>query len=188
MKKLLLAGGLLALAAFSLPKLPGPTKRTAAPDPNTTAEVPQDHKLVIYQLMTRLFGNKVALNKPYGTIAENGCGKFNDITDKALDEIKKLGVSHVWYTGVIEHATLTDYTAAGIPADDADVVKGRAGSPYAIKDYYDVDPDLAVVVKNRMAEYEALIKRTHDHGLKVLMDFIPNHVARSYKSDAKPLA
>ena len=186
MKNLLLAGSLLTLAAFSLPKLPVPTKRTAATDPNTTAEVPQDHKLVIYQLMTRLFGNKVALNKPYGTIGENGCGKFNDVTDKALDEIKKLGVSHVWYTGVIEHATMTDYTAAGIPADDADVVKGRAGSPYAIRDYYDVDPDLAMVVKNRMPEYEALIKRTHDHGLKVLMDFIPNHVARSYKSDAKP--
>ena len=97
-----------------------------------------------------------------------------------------MGVSHVWYTGVIEHATMTDYTAAGIPADDADVVKGRAGSPYAIKDYYDVDPDLAVDVKNRMPEFEALIKRTHDHGLKVIMDFIPNHVARSYKSDAKP--
>ncbi|MCC3154140.1 alpha-amylase family glycosyl hydrolase [Hymenobacter sp. BT770] len=186
MKKLLLAGGLLTLAAFSLPKPPVPTKRTTTNDPNTTAEVPQDNKLVIYQLMTRLFGNKVALNKPYGTIAENGCGKFNDITDKALDEIKKMGVSHVWYTGVIEHATMTDYAAQGIPADDADVVKGRAGSPYAIKDYYDVAPDLAVVVKNRMPEYEALIKRTHDHGLKVLMDFIPNHVARSYKSDAKP--
>jgi glycosidase len=186
MKKLLLAGGLLSLAAFSLPNPPVDKKHPKATDPNTTAEVPQDHKLVIYQLITRLFGNKVALNKPYGTIGENGCGKFNDITDKALDEIKKMGVSHVWYTGVIEHATMTDYTAAGIPADDADVVKGRAGSPYAIKDYYDVAPDLAVVVKNRMPEYEALIKRTHDHGLKVIMDFIPNHVARSYKSDAKP--
>ena len=187
MKKLLLAGGLLTLAAFSLPNPPVPNTRAAATDPNTTAEVPQDHKLVIYQLMTRLFGNKVALNKPYGTISENGCGKFNDVTDKALDEIKKMGVSHVWYTGVIEHATLTDYSAQGIPPDDADVVKGRAGSPYAIRDYYDVDPDLAVVVKNRMPEYEALIKRTHDHGLKVLMDFIPNHVARTYRSDAKPL-
>ncbi|WP_201984365.1 alpha-amylase family glycosyl hydrolase [Hymenobacter rubidus] len=186
MKKLLLAGGMLTLAAFSLPNPPVDKKHPHATDPNTTAEVPQDHKLVIYQVMTRLFGNKVALNKPYGTITENGCGKFNDISDKALDEIKKMGVSHVWYTGVIEHATMTDYTAAGIPPDDADVVKGRAGSPYAIKDYYDVAPDLAVVVKNRMPEYEALIKRTHDHGLKVIMDFIPNHVARSYRSDAKP--
>lgn len=188
MKNLLLAAGLLTLAAPSSP-LPPVSLHVSQPvfaDPNTTDEVPQDHKLVIYQLMTRLFGNKVALNKPYGTLAENGCGKFNDVTDRALDEIKKLGVSHVWYTGVIEHATMTDYAAQGIPADDADVVKGRAGSPYAIKDYYDVAPDLAVVVKNRMAEYEALIGRTHAHGLKVLMDFIPNHVARSYKSDAKP--
>jgi glycosidase len=188
MRKLLLAAGLLTLAASTPHSLPVADKTVAPPpDANTTAEVPQDNKLVIYQLMTRLFGNKVALNKPYGTITENGCGKFNDITDTALDEIKKLGVSHVWYTGVIEHATMTDYSTAGMPADDADVVKGRAGSPYAIRDYYDVDPDLAVVVKNRMPEYEALIKRTHDHGLKVLMDFIPNHVARYYKSDAKPV-
>ena len=185
MKKLLLASGLLTLAAFSLPSPPVDDQR-AINDPNTTAEVPQDNKLVIYQLLPRLFGNKVALNKPYGSIGENGCGKFNDITDKALDEIKKMGVSHVWYTGVIEHATMTDYTSQGIPADDADVVKGRAGSPYAIKDYYDVAPDLAVVVKNRMGEYEALIRRTHSHGLKVIMDFVPNHVARSYRSDAKP--
>ncbi|MDO7873421.1 alpha-amylase family protein [Hymenobacter sp. ASUV-10] len=185
MKKLLLAASLLTLAA-STPHTPPVAQKTAA-DPNTTNEVPQDNKLIIYQMMTRLFGNKVALNKPYGSITENGCGKFNDITDTALDEIKKLGVSHVWYTGVIEHASMTDYTSSGMPADDADVVKGRAGSPYAIRDYYDVAPDLAVNVKNRMAEYEALIQRTHTHGLKVLMDFIPNHVARSYKSDAKPV-
>ena len=188
----LLAAGALALAALTPPTTPPPVaasapSATALADPNTTDETPKDNKLVIYQLMTRLFGNKVALNKPYGTLAENGCGKFNDITDKALLEIKALGVSHVWYTGVIEHATMTDYTPAGIPADDADVVKGRAGSPYAIKDYYDVDPDLASKPQLRMAEYEALIAHTHGHGLKVLMDFIPNHVARSYKSDAKPV-
>ncbi|NML66077.1 alpha-amylase [Hymenobacter sp. RP-2-7] len=157
---------------------------TYAQDPNTTAETPQDHKLLIYQLLPRLFGNKVALNKTYGTIQENGCGKFNDINDLALTQIKDMGFSHVWYTGVLEHATMTAYP--GIPADDADVVKGRAGSPYAVKDYYDVAPDLAVNVHARMAEYEALIKRTHAHGLQVLMDFIPNHVARSYHSDAHP--
>ena len=188
MKNLTLAASLLALSAFTSSSSPvAPISSVAlANDPNTTDEVPQDNKLVIYQLLPRLFGNKVALNKPYGTIVENGCGKFNDINDLALTRIKEMGVSHVWYTGVIEHATMTSYPAAGLLADDADVVKGRAGSPYAIKDYYDVDPDLAVNVKTRMAEYEALIKRTHAHGLKVIMDFIPNHVARSYHSDAKP--
>ncbi|WP_048922699.1 alpha-amylase family glycosyl hydrolase [Rufibacter radiotolerans] len=160
----------------------------AAPnqDPNTTPEEVKDNKLVIYQMMTRLFGNKKAVNKTYGTLAENGVGKFNDITDKALQEIKKLGATHVWYTGVIEHATMTDYTRFGIPLDDADVVKGRAGSPYAIKDYYDVNPDLAVDVRKRMAEFEALVQRTHKNNLKVLIDFVPNHVARFYQSDAKP--
>src|ERR1700749_4967226 len=97
-----------------------------------------------------------------------------------------MGFTHVWFTGVIEHATMTDYSQYGIKADDPDIVKGRAGSPYAIKDYYDVDPDLAVDVKNRMAEYQALIDRTHANHLKVIMDLVPNHVARTYGSDAKP--
>jgi glycosidase len=145
-----------------------------------------DHKLIIYQLLPRLFGNTKTLNKANGSIEENGVGKLNDINDKALQEIKKMGFTYVWYTGVIEHATMTDYSAFGIKADDPDIVKGRAGSPYAIKDYYDIDPDLAVDVKNRIGEYEALIKRTHSNGLKVLMDLVPNHVARTYASDVKP--
>ncbi len=143
-------------------------------------------KINIYQIFTRLFGNKVQANIPYGTIEENGVGKFNDITEKALQEIKALGISHVWYTGIIEHALLTDYTAYDIPMDDADVVKGRAGSPYAIKDYYDVNPDLAVEVDKRMQEFEYLLRRTHEQQLKVIIDFVPNHVARYYKSDVKP--
>ncbi|MGI4751319.1 MAG: alpha-amylase family protein [Janthinobacterium lividum] len=144
------------------------------------------HKLLIYQLLVRLFGNQNSTNKYYGSIEENGCGKFNDITDAALQEIKKMNFSHVWFTGIIEHATMTDYAYYGIKTDDPDVVKGRAGSAYAIKDYYDVDPDLAVDVKNRMAEFEALIQRTHENGLKVIIDFVPNHVARTYCSDTKP--
>lgn len=155
-------------------------------DSNTTSENIRDNKMIIYQMMTRLFGNKNTFNKQYGTIEENGVGKFNDITDKALTELKKLGVTHVWYTGVIEHATLTDYSSYGIKRDDADVVKGRAGSAYAIKDYYDLDPDLTVDVNKRMHEFEALVKRTHKNGLKFLIDFVPNHVARAYHSDVKP--
>ncbi|HVV56562.1 MAG TPA: alpha-amylase family protein [Mucilaginibacter sp.] len=145
-----------------------------------------DHKLIIYQLLPRLFGNTKQVNKYYGSLEENGCGKFNDISDKALAAIKALGATHVWYTGVIEHATMTDYSVYGIKPDDPDVVKGRAGSPYAVKDYYDVDPDLATDVRNRMSEFEALIERTHRAGLKVIMDFVPNHVARTYASDARP--
>lgn len=148
---------------------------------------PPNHKLLIYQLLVRLFGNQNQTNKYYGSIEENGCGKFNDINDLALQEIKKMSFSHVWFTGIIEHATMTDYSYYGIKQDDPDVVKGRAGSPYAIKDYYDVDPDLALDVKNRMQEFEALIERTHENGLKVIIDFVPNHVARTYRSDAKPI-
>lgn len=155
-------------------------------DPHSNKEKVTDNKLVIYQMMVRLFGNKNQTNKHYGSIEENGSGKFNDITDVALEKLKDLGISHVWYTGVIEHATMTDYTSMGIKMDDPDVVKGRAGSPYAIKDYYDVDPDLAVDVPNRLKEFDELVARTHSKGLKVIIDFVPNHVARHYVSDAGP--
>lgn len=143
-------------------------------------------KQIIYQVLPRLFGNQSTTRRINGTISENGCGKFNDFTTKALEEIKKLGITHVWYTGIIEHATQTDYSQFGIAKDHAGVVKGIAGSPYAIKDYYDVDPDLAVDVNNRMAEFEQLVKRTHQADMKVIIDFVPNHVARQYHSDVKP--
>jgi len=143
-------------------------------------------KISIYQVLPRLFGNEITTNKQNGTIQENGCGKFNSFTPKALKEIKSLGITHVWYTGVIEHATQTDYSAFGIRKDHQGVVKGKAGSAYAIKDYYDVDPDLAENVETRMTEFEALVERTHKAGMKVIIDFVPNHVARQYHSDAKP--
>ena len=144
------------------------------------------NKKVVYQVFTRLFGNTNTTNKPWGTIEENGVGKFNDFTDKALSEIKDLGVTHIWYTGIPHHDVIRDYTKYGISNDDPDVVKGRAGSPYAVKDYYNVNPDLAVNVANRLQEFEALIARSHKANLKVVIDIVPNHVARNYKSLTNP--
>ena len=146
----------------------------------------KEHKKVIYQVFTRLFGNENSTNKPWGTIEENGVGKFEDFTDEALKEIKALGVTHIWYTGVLHHAMVTDYSEYGISNDDPDVVKGRAGSPYAVKDYYQVDPDLAVDPSQRMQEFEALIKRTHAQGMKVIIDIVPNHIARKYEGANNP--
>lgn len=143
-------------------------------------------KVVVYQVFTRLFGNTSTTNKPWGTIKENGVGKFADFNDKALQEIKDLGVTHIWYTGVPHHDVISDYTAFGISNDDPDVVKGRAGSPYAVKDYYNVNPDLAVDPAKRLEEFEALIERTHKNGLKLLIDIVPNHVARNYQSLTNP--
>lgn len=143
-------------------------------------------KIAVYQIFTRLFANQNTSNKFNGTIDENGTAKFSDINNNALKSIKELGISHVWYTGIIEHATMTDFSKYGIKNDHPQVVKGIAGSPYAIKDYYDVNPYLADNVENRMAEFEELIKRTHQNNLKVIIDFVPNHVSREYYSDAKP--
>ena len=143
-------------------------------------------KLIIYQIFTRLYGNRNTTRQENGSIVENGCGKMNDFTPSTLKKIREMGVSHIWYTGIIRHATQTDYTAYGIPKNHPAIVKGKAGSPYAITDYYDIDPDLAVDVNHRMLEFEQLIERTHQAGMKVIIDFVPNHVARQYHSICKP--
>tara|TARA_R110002126_G_scaffold54341_14_gene147197 strand:- start:11688 stop:13637 length:1950 start_codon:yes stop_codon:yes gene_type:complete len=182
---------LAALAALSLTGCGQPPVSQPAKDIETTPaadlSAPNRHgKPVVYQVFTRLFGNTNTTNRPWGTLEENGVGKFNDFTDEALAGIKALGTSHIWYTGVPHHALINDYTAVGISLDDPDVVKGRAGSPYAVKDYYSVNPDLAVNPANRLAEFKALIERTHQHDMQVIIDIVPNHVARDYQSLAKP--
>ncbi|WP_343860117.1 alpha-amylase family protein [Aliiglaciecola litoralis] len=154
-------------------------KPSFEPSPNAV-------KPVVYQVFTRLFGNMKSANIPWGTIAQNGVGKFSDFNRQALAGIKELGVTHIWYTGVPHHAVIADYTEYDISEDDPDVVKGRAGSPYAVKDYYSVNPDLADNPANRLAEFEQLITRTHAAGMKVIIDIVPNHVARNYQSVAKP--
>ncbi len=144
------------------------------------------NKIVIYQVLPRLFGNTNGNLVPNGTLEQNGCGKLNDFSDAVLQKIKALGTTHIWYTGVIEHATQTAFSKPKIAADHPAIVKGIAGSPYAIKDYYDIAPALAEDVSQRMKEFEELVKRSHKSNLRVIIDFVPNHVARQYKSDKQP--
>lgn len=145
-----------------------------------------NQKAVIYQLFPRLFGNTKNNNYPGGSIDRNGCGKFNDISPTVLTSMKEFGITHIWLTGVIRHATGTDYSEFGLPPSHPGILKGKAGSPYAICDYYDVDPDLAVKVADRMLEFQSLVERIHEYGLKLIIDFVPNHVSRDYKSRMKP--
>jgi len=143
-------------------------------------------KLTVYQMMFHLWGNKNTTNKSNGSAQDNGVTKFSDISDLALQKLKDFGYSHLYMTGLIEHATMEDLTSIGIPKDHPDVVKGRCGSPFAIKDYYDVNPFFATNPKKRIQEFEAMVGRVHENGLKIIMDFVPNHVARVYYSDMKP--
>jgi len=143
-------------------------------------------KIIIYQVLPRLFGNTKTTYVPWGTKEQNGIGQFSDFTDKALSSIRDLGITHIWLTGVLHHALAADYKELGIPDDDPDVVKGRAGSPYAIKDYYSINPDLAQNPSRRNEEFKDLVKKIHDFGMKVIIDIVPNHVARKYQSLLKP--
>ncbi|MEN3370019.1 MAG: hypothetical protein V7609_2162 [Verrucomicrobiota bacterium] len=140
----------------------------------------------IYQLFVRLFGNTNETRKQNGTLAENGVGRFADINDAALSSIQQMGFTHIWLTGVLQQATATDYSACGQPADDTDLLKGLAGSPYAIKDYFDVCPDYAEKPAERLKEFGLLLNRLHAHKLKAIIDLVPNHVARSCDSCVKP--
>lgn len=174
MKKIVLPALLaLVLLASLRPKSEDPTPMNSK-------------KIVVYQVFTRLFGNTNTNNIPWGTKEQNGVGKFNDFTNTALSEIKKLGVSHIWYTGVPYHGVIGDFPEIGLTSDDPDVIKGRAGSPYAVRDYYQVNPDLAVDVTRRMEEFEALIVRTHKQDMKVIIDIVPNHVSRHYEGKNNP--
>ena len=175
----------LVLFAFAASAITA-NAQTSTDMTNKKNDAAPGHKAVVYQVFTRLFGNKNATNKPWGTIEENGVGKFNDFTDRAFKETRDLGVTHIWYTGIPHHAVVGDYTSIGVSNDDPDVVKGRAGSPYAVKDYYDVDPDLAVDPVRRLEEFEALIARTHKAELKVIIDIVPNHIARRYEGRNNP--
>ena len=157
-----------------------PTFRRAGRTP------PEGPRTRIYQLLPRLFGNVNGTRMPGGTLEVNGVGKFGDIDDAAISELKGMGFTHLWLTGILQQATATDYSAVGEPADDPDLLKGRAGSPYAIRDYFDVSPDYAEDPAKRMEEFKALIARIHAQGLKAIIDFVPNHVARSYSSSVKP--
>lgn len=154
-------------------------RRTGRTDPGAP-------KMRIYQLLPRLFGNTNETRKPNGTLAENGSGKFSALNDASLAELQGMGFTHIWLTGVPQQATATDYSDIGEPADDPDLLKGLAGSPYAIRDYFDVSPDYADDPAKRIDEFEAVIARIHAKGMKVLIDFVPNHVARSHDSTVKP--
>ncbi|MCM1369459.1 MAG: alpha-amylase family glycosyl hydrolase [Candidatus Amulumruptor caecigallinarius] len=143
-------------------------------------------RLIIYQAFPRIFTNTNSTCKPWGTYEENGSGKLNDITPRLLKSLKDMGVNCIWLTGVVENATMTSFADGRIPADNPNVVKGQAGSPYAIKDYYDVSPAIAADIDKRMKEFEDVVKRTHEAGMKLIIDFVPNHTARVYHSDSAP--
>lgn len=187
-------GGLYGCSDASVPAgpgdktIPGFVEYSPGENPAATlrARLASGSRVRIYQLFVRLFGNTNETRKINGTLAENGVGKFADINDAALDAIAAMNFTHVWLTGVLQQATATDYPEISEPADDPDLLKGLAGSPYAVKDYFDVCPDYAVDPKQRLAEFRALLARIHAHGLKALIDLVPNHVARSYQSDVMP--
>lgn len=110
-------------------------------------------KKIIYQVMTRLWDG----------------GKMSGWDGPSFAYLKTLGVDYVWYTGIPRHSTGKDF------------VKGDPGCPYSITDWMDVNPYLADVPDDRLAEFDALVARTHAAGLKCILDFIPNHVARDYR-------
>ncbi|MBO7378228.1 MAG: hypothetical protein J6U31_00535, partial [Bacteroidales bacterium] len=170
---------LLALLAYS-----GCSE--TAPEKKISESSDESPKIVIYQMLVRVFGNTNTTNVYNGTRAQNGCGHMSDVSSEALQSIKRLGCNYVWYTGIIQQATKTDWSEYGIPRQHPAVVKGNAGSPYAITDYYAVSAELADSVPARNEEFVELVNRTHEAGLKVIIDFVPNHVARQYHSVCCP--
>ena len=180
---LILVFSIVSTQSISQVKSPKLNKKSIE---KSMAVATRNDKLVIYQIMTHIWANTNTTNKQNGSIEENGITKFSDYNDLALSTLKKLGYSHLYMTGILEHATTLDYTSIGIKKDHPENVKGRCGAPFAVKDYYDTNPFYANDPKNRMKELKAMIERIHKAGLKLVIDCIPNHLAREYGSDMKP--
>jgi glycosidase len=172
------------LAVFSF----GPLGAQVLPNLHPmSSNQPNTHKFVVYQMMFHLWGNQYAgALKKNGSYLENGVTKFSDVSTKSLTALQAKGISHLYATGLLEHATMEDFSAYGSPLDHPMVVKGRAGSPFAIKDYYDVNPFLATEPQHRMKEFGDMLERIHQREMKLIIDFVPNHLARQYYSDQKP--
>ncbi len=135
-------------------QVPGVKKLSTLPKPARA--------VTIYQVAPRTYaaqGNGAAL-----------AGKLSDMTTDRLREIRDLGIDYLWLTGVLEHAARAQ--------TDPDVVKGEAGSYYAIYDNWDVSSEIGT-----MADFEAVIERAHSVGLRVLIDFVANHTARLHRTD-----
>ena len=146
----------------------------------------ETHKLIIYQMMFHLWGNTTTNPQKNGNSITNGTTKFNDVSNKALNVLHDKGFTHLYTTGIIEHATKEDYSKYGCSLDHPSIVKGSCGSPFAVKDYYDVNPFLANKPENRLEEFKLMVERIHENKLKIILDFVPNHLARNYQSDKKP--
>jgi glycosidase len=121
-----------------------------------------DGAAVIYQLPIRTWGAH--------SQGLAGRGKVTDISDEILKKLALFGIDYLWLTGVME--------AASSDVLDEDIIKGDAGSYYAIYDSWDVSPQIGT-----MNEFEDLVKRAHSHGLRILIDLVPNHTARDHRTD-----
>lgn len=110
----------------------------------TTARVSPDwiRDAVIYQIFPRQYSQK---------------GDFNSITSD-LDRLKDLGVTVIWLMPI--HPI------------GQEKKKGTIGSPYAVRDYYAVNPDYGT-----KEDFRRLVTEAHKRGLKVIIDIVANHTA-----------
>jgi glycosidase len=103
---------------------------------------PEIEKVVLYEIYVRNF-------TPEGT--------FQAIIPQ-LDKLKELGVNTIW---------LMPIHPVGVENR-----KGTFGSPYAVQDFYDVNPEFGT-----KADFKALVNACHEKGLHILIDLVANHTA-----------
>ena len=78
-----------------------------------------------------------------------------------LDRLKEMGVQTVWFMPIN-------------PISKKDR-KGSLGSYYAVADYTAINPEYG-----NMEDWKALVKKIHDKGMKVLIDWVPNHTGADH--------
>ncbi|MBI5244370.1 MAG: hypothetical protein HY922_11940 [Elusimicrobia bacterium] len=118
-------------------------------------------KARIYEIFPRAY-NLAGKREAYGARSESP-RFFADFKAKDLQQIKSLGFDAVWTMGIF-------------PIGKRNVSGTGGGSPYSIRDHEALNPDLGAE-----EEFRAFVARAHSAGLRVIIDFVPNHTSMDSK-------
>jgi len=133
---------------------------------------------LLYEIATRDwlagFSRTLALGRP---------ATLDDVPDESLDELARLGFNWLWLMGVWQTGTIGREVSLSQPEwmkgfrtvlPDFVPEEDVCGSPYAIQEY---------AVHRDFGGDEALSRlraRLHERGIRLMLDFVPNHTARDH--------
>jgi glycosidase len=135
---------------------------------------------IAYNVFVRFFRGIVATED---VLPKPGDGGTFDDVKAHLDELRRLGVSILYFNPI--HLIGELYRKYNVL--DALPSYWQPGSPYSIKDYKSIDPELTYdrdtkkhLMSDPQKEFMDLIQAAHERGMYVIMDLVFNHTAHDF--------